>query len=865
MKTKNICFDCEEEFNDIFKNHKSCKNKGTFYLESIRIGQNQFNCLKIKDNIFFGVIRDKMDNWDVKLIDLLNKKDPKIVLIIFNFLNKSESNNFSKEKFGMDHETFESGYTYLKDFESGVGGLIFNRQGIDFSNMDLILDLFLDPIEFDIEQRKKITSLYVNFVWSYIKKLNFDFVSAPDLYFENNFTNGLISDFNIYKKLKHKAKTNPLAVKNYVYRFFKLHDPKLTNKEPSYNDLISFFIMNVRLRLIDLSIEGTKLRGILFEDLKQHRDFLFNFKREYSELKPILDKLYLNWNHNDMVDINSFIKKLEKDVDFVLENITTIYERPFELLVLLNNLEKVLFKLQSNELGKMKYGDYDTLSFLEALRKIEKNCKNKEMLFMIKSAKFQVLSEYAIISQDKNLYKSTIIEAEELFDLGKKVIEFKNEGSMISNNIKEEDIIPWNRLAYTSFCLKNLKDFKKYRHKYEIYLRGDNISPKMKISYFFSEFLNTEDNRYLLDIMRLYNQSLEDDFISDDAQFKIINLFSKSFLEKEIPKKLEYLKEAIEESENLQILPGSLQKDSTSKINFQLISSMLKYLWEFIYEKSNSFFEASKLNNAVEIAKKIRSKSQSIDVSYKWASKILLIENILKGKPFNEIEEDIKYFKNPLWKDSNFINQIKNFFEFNKTKDLSKMKIFINTNIQEDIFGRIIYKMMKNHLVENYSNYLNEINEIKNLDILPMIEKFKKIVERDAVTSFWKNKNKLIEIPEEIGRNTLMVFFESLNFDPSKEEQMGYKKKTDIIIRDIKGKKIIIETKMGNSKSYVEKEGIENLKKYYNLNKNLGKDIEMYYLIFIHKNNFDLFKNEYEIGDGKKAKTIKIDIRSINN
>ena len=626
--------------------------------------------------------------------------------------------------------------------------------------------------------------------------------------------------------------------------------------------MISSYAVGLKLSVILLALKDSNEEQMILNELINHRNKLFDFEEDYDELKRILDLLFDNFSEGDLTSRERYLKKLGKDTKYLISNLSPIYERLPEVLTLAKMSEEILFKIQFNESEKMFVGSADVFEYLTKLSSIEEECKCKTMLFIIKQAEFELLAEYTIISKDNIAYSYLKEKCEQLFSLGYDLI--KNKTSILTENLKLDDLILlWNRLSYVSFCIGNLKEFWGFREKFYELIKTNEVSPTIELGYFSVEFWATENYDNLLRIIELYERTRSDDFFGaeSDKEKELESMFfiSKSFLESDLNKKIEYLTKALDLVEEFPVMPSSLQRDSTVIAHQKRNINLLIYLWNFVKEKNNSFFGFAELEKAVKSAKNIIENTRPQDTSRRFALKILIIQKVLTCGYDSEVEDLMKELReNHILKNDSFLEEIKEFIEFLKGDKNNALKLFLGKETPSNIWEKIIYKSIQGKITD----YLGEVRELRVLDIDELLNKFKWIVERDAVPSFWQNKTTLVGgKPEDIGRNLLMVFLSALDLDPSKEEELGYKKQEDIIIREIKGKKVIIETKMGNCKSYVL-EGADRIKDYCELEKGSSKEIVPYYIIFIFKNNESDFEDEFVIENNKKIKVIKIDVRS---
>lgn len=843
-KILKVCVNCKTIFCDRCQKElkcKICENTKFIRVKKGKLLGEYIDFLEINE-INIGLVGfNRLDSNILRIIEEFVKLKNKIKeAFIILFPNKIESIKFV-QKFDQNLEykksIEKSKYAIITEFRRGNLNFYFllNTKEIKLSEIGFLVELLsieknnLNNLNFLLE-KEKYQKLVKKALEIYNKKMNIDFVNfgEEDYKLSEKMAKNCISYYNSYCAYKRLLKKYPLDLLEYLYRKLELNHSLVLHEyldspipNPNINDLFNIFWHISGLKIVELSLkENEKIRNKISKVINKYiKEALDLFNNE--EVSSILSEYITEIEKQDFKNYDEYFNFLNNQMLNLFNKIPTIFLRYDELPELYKEALDILRNLEYGILEQRLIG-WNTNIILnireisEYFIKIDKIIKSSaptQIKLYLLHAKIQIISGIIINTRDITLLP-TFMETHNKF---KKLL--------LDNFDKIEEYFPmrkwdlllnFNLIARVYYTLNEIDKTKEIVCKNRELINKFNPPDSIKIYILFDNFHMFEDYEVLKEIYKIcikFKSSEESplDIYKENYRDAVCK-FSSYFFEKKLN-----FREIIDLIEVQPIYDFSILKDLFEK------KAMLNFM-KMIYHLENAYSIDSIIMMVSEIEKALKLAEEEYKINegryphdyYLLKTKSIvdiLEENVDEVK--NTILELEKYdlktvqsFKHvlSLWLDT-FLNDYKKNIEIlSQLKETSDPWCNLVVKIIKERIGRTVYDKSK-----------SELEFIRKLPTLEeQLNRFKEIVERDCIDSFWKSrtKNKLKSRAEDIAHSLLLMFLTALDFYSyiGEEVKKGVGK-CDIFLLSKENKRYIVEIKIVKSERDIKK-GIKELDYY---------------------------------------------------
>ncbi|MDZ4496020.1 SMC family ATPase [Bacillus cereus] len=403
-----------------------------------------------------------------------------------------------------------------------------------------------------------------------------------------------IEDISIYEENFYKDARIKRIQQEYstIDQFHKVY----LLKQEQLQDILKCFKVHEKTLYIE-QLDNTERE--LNAKEKQYNLELEHLKKQLSDIDAKLKSVYQKVNSTTKDELESIILRIQKSLidnesktscvvcgnpfDSHKELITSIEEQRAKALIELDeiNLEKVKHEASYGEL-QSKYRELNK-SFGENNKLIQKNAEEKVKFYQEKEELLLVIKDRQLLLKNKKELDSLKNIVEDFIKTNQEVYQLIQQKYKIDQLVEsyEETI---------KVCTKNLKDLMLNSGKHSVYLQGEPIRLKNKITLLENYISAAAINK---------------DFLEQEIQFKLKELVDFQNKYSEIQTEISEIKKFIPDFEMNAELNEELKK-----IN-HLIFSMNEYNKEIndLLENLNSFIER---DNYVNLVSEQSSISQNV-------------------------------------------------------------------------------------------------------------------------------------------------------------------------------------------------------------------------------------------------------------
>jgi len=764
----------------------------------------------------------------IKSLTQINESfDSNTKLVIFP--NKKESTEFV-QKMGYSYTNNEeiiknSKYTILSTQEATF--YLFNFENVKSNEIPFLIKLLiLQKIDYveaakDLEKYERI---YRNVLTNLNKRVGVNFVSLDedDYNILEIFSTECYKHFQEYLAYRKLLSENPKDLLDYLhYKIDTINRGLSYENECFYSrDFFGFYLYTLRLKLIGNSVKkNPEIYAILYKRITDKIEEAFSILKNEAVKNIFLSSLS-DIDAKNLDTYQQYFNFIESSTNDISKQTPLIFLRYSEILVLLNQCENLIMESQSIMMYYPKMRIVPNLSEMlkftfEIDRILSFEIPVQFRIFLL-NAKFSILKEIIIRSNDKLFFDLLLKTHNQLEAIFLQNYERLKKDKMFIIDFVDI-IIQKGGIGYIHFIFNEIKNAKEVLRERRELIDKHNVPFSLKIDMLFLNFTFFEDYSDLKEIHKIcQNSSLNDENILvngyNENIEKIICNFSYFFFED-----TENILEVLDLIDDQIIIPEPIIKNIFEKTGIEIFIGLLYHIINATKQNSPVLL-ISEVEKALKLAEEQNEINRQMYPYDYYLLKTYAIVEIL-----NENMDEVK----------NIISKL-DCYDL-KTKDTFKealiywldstlgiysinIEILSKLNDVDDPWCNLIYKIINTKICKSpYKKELDEVSTLKT--VAEQLIKFKEIVERDCINTFWESrvKNKLMPQPEKIGKSLLITFLrmcESYGYYniivTEKEIGVG---RCDIFTLSNENENNIFELKIVQSKSDIEK-GIKELTYY---------------------------------------------------
>jgi hypothetical protein len=778
--------------------------------------------------------------------------DSNTKLVIFP--NKKKSTEFV-QKMGYSYTNNEeviknSKYTILSNQEATF--YLFNFENVKSNEIPfltkLLILLKIDYVE-AAKGLEKYEEIYRNVLTNLNKRVGVNFVSLDedDYSILEIFSTECYKHFQEYLAYKQLLNENPKDLLDFLHYKIDTINRGLSYENGCFysRDLFGFYLYTLRLKLIANSVKkNPEIYAILYKRITEKIEEVFSILNNEAVKNIFLSSLS-DIDAKNLDTYQQYFNFIESSTNDISKQAPLIFLRYSEILVLLIQGEYLIMESQSSMLDFPKMRIVPNLSemlkFIFEIDRILSFDIPVQFRIILLNGKFSILEEI-IIRSNSTIFFDLLLNTHNQFEatLLNNHQNFKNDKLFMIHLV--DICVQKAGIGYIYFIFNDVKSAKEILRETRKLIDIYNVPFSLKIGMLFSHFTFFEDYSDLKEIHKMcLNSSKNDETILvngyNENIDKIIHDFSCFFFDDN-----ENLLEVLHLIDDQIIIPQPVIKNYFEITGIELFIGLLYHIINATKQDSPVLL-ISEVEKALKLAEEQNEINKQMYPYDYYLLKTHAIVEIL-----NENMDEVK----------NIISKL-DYYDL-KTKDTFKKALIYwldstlgnySTNIEilsklndvDDPWCNLIYKIISTTICK--SSYNTELDELRRLNtVAEQLIKFKEIVERDCINTFWQSrvKNTLMPQPEKIGKSLLVTFLrmcESYGYYNIivTEKEIGAGK-CDIFTLSNKNEKNIFELKIVKSKNDIET-GIKELT-YYTSKEKLKEG----FLIL-----FDARKRDHKIED----------------
>lgn len=776
-------------------------------------------------------------------------------LIIFP--NKIESAKFT-QKMGysyknedeiIKHSKYSIVYTHEATFS------LFNFENVKSNEISFLIKLLILQ-NVDYEKMSKELDNYARIYHSVLtninKRIGINFVSIN----ENegnmlqNFSVECFKYFHEYFAYKKLLDENPKDLLDFLHYKIDTINKGLLNEYDFFysDDLFGLYLHTLRLKLIENSVKNNQeIYAILHKRITEKIEETFSVHK-IEEVKNVFLSSLSGISTQNFDTHQQYINFIESSINDISKQTPLIFLRYSEILALLVQGRNLVMEAQSIMMDYPKMKIIPNLSeMLKFVFKIDRILSFEipvQFRIILLDAKFSILKDIIIISLNKtyfDLLLKTHNQFESLFLQNYKNL--KKDELFITDFV---DIsIQKGGIGYIYFIFNEIKNAKEILIERRKLIDKHNMPVSLKIGMLFSNFIFFEDYSDLKKICKICrNSSINDEMNLIDSYneniHRIIYDFSCFFSENKGD-----LLEVLNSIEDQIIIPQPVIKNFFEITGIKIFVGLLYHIINATKQDSPVLL-ISEVEKALKLAKEQNEINKQMYPYDYYLLKTQAIVEIL-NENFDEVKNIISNLDSyDLKTKDNFKNALTYWLDLTLDNYSRNIEILSKLKYVDDPWCNLIYKIIVGKIRQSsYIKAKNELEETKKFKTVnEQLMKFKEIIERDCINTFWKSrvKNNLMPQPEKIGKTHLITFLRMCEFYGHyniivTEKEIGVGK-CDILTLSNENEINIFELKIVKSKRDI-KDGIKELT-YYITKENLKEG----FLIL-----FDTRKRSHKIED----------------
>ena len=773
------------------------------------------------------------------------------------FPNKIESAKFA-QKMGysyrnedeiIKHSKYSIVYTHEATF------YLLNFENVKSNEISFLIKLLiLQKIDYEemLREFENYDRIYFNVLTTMNKRIGINFVSfnEDDNHISQNFSIECYKYFHEYFAYKKLLYENPNDLLDYLH--YKIDT---INKGLSYEyeffyskNLFGLYLYTLKLKLIENSVKNNpEIYAILYKRITEKIEETFSILKIEAVKNVFLSSLS-DIDTQNFDTYQQYFNFIESSINNISKQTPLIFLRYSEILALLVQGGNLVMEAQSIMMNYPKMKIIPNLSeMLKFIFKIDRILSFEipvQFRIILLDAKFSILKEIIIRSHDK-IYFDLLLKTHNQFEATflRNYKNLKNDKLFIIDFV--DIFIQKGGIGYIFFIFNEIKNAKEILRERRKLIDKHNVPVSLRIGMLFSNFSFFEDYSDLKEIHKIcLNSSRNDENILvngyNENIDKIICDFSCFFSENKGD-----LLEVLNLIEDQIIIPQPIIKNFFEIIGIEIFVGLLYHIINATKQDSPVL-----LISEVEKALKLAEEQNEINKRmYPYDYYLLKTHAIVEI-----LNENVDEVKNIISKLDSYDLKTKNNFKnaliywLDSTLEIYSMNIEILSKLNDvdDPWCNLIYKIIIGKIHQSsYNKAKNELDEVRRLKtVTEQLMKFKEIVERDCINTFWQSRVKNIPMPqpEKIGKSLLITFLRICEFYGHyniivTEKEIGVGK-CDILTLSNENEINIFELKIVKSKSDIEK-GIKELT-YYISKENLKEG----FLIL-----FDTRKRSHKIED----------------
>ncbi len=748
------------------------------------------------------------------------------------FPNKIESAKFAQKM----------GYSYRNDDEiikHSKYSIVYTHEAtfylLNFENVKsneisfLIKLLILQKIDYEEMSREleNYARIYFKVLTNMNERIGVNFVSFnedDDLILRNFSVEcyKYIHEYFAYKKLLCE---NPKDLLDHLH--YKIDT---INKGLSYEyeffysgDLFGLYLYTLRLKLIENSVKNNQeIYAILYKRITEKIEETFSILK-IEDVKNVFLSSLSDIHTQNFDAYQQYFNFIESSINNLSKQTPLIFLRYSEILTLLVQGENLIMEEQSMMMNqpriKIILNLSEMISFIFKIDRILSFEIPVQFRIILLNARFSILKEITIRSLDK-AYFDLLLKTHNQFE----VLFLQNYKQLKEDKFFKIDFVDLfiqkGAIGYIFFLFNEIKNAKEILRERRRLLDKHNVPDSLKISMLFANFNFFEDYHDLEEIHKICLNSPRND---DEKLFdgynenidKIICDFSCFFSENNGD-----LLEVLNLIEDQIIIPQPVIKNFFEINGLGVFVGLLYHIINATKQDSTVLL-ISEVEKALKLAENQNEINKGMYPYDYYLLKTHAIVEILNAN-LKEVKSIVSKLDDyDLETKDNFKKAIT--YWLDSTLEIYGKNIDILAKLKDvdDPWCNLVYKIIKEKIRQSsYNKAKNELEGVRKLKtVTEQLKKFKEIVERDCINTFWKSriKQELMPQPEKIGKSLLTTFLRLCEFYGHysiivTEKEIGVGK-CDILTLSNENEINIFELKIVKSKSDIE-EGIKELTYY---------------------------------------------------